>query len=616
MQQVSKFAVFGFNTNNQDITNSEICVTINYSILTGALICLQCDVSVSESQLIFTANGVYISALILKSLNYVKIAKTNISYRFSSNYSSGLINQVYLLSKFEISTSVLTGYNFITSSFNGYLCSKLYDDISITVTSLQVCVLNTANFGDSTFKATLTDIEIITCSNICPSQQYVTYGICRSKLPFSSIVNDVVECTFPFIFNTQNETCYCDFGYYINNSYCVNVIDQFSTIQKNATMMQNELDYQIQLTEMQLKTAIVDLQLLIQTNISELKDTIHENNNLTNNNIISTNVSLHQNINMLRAKNAQQFDDIYKQQENNYLLQKDQITQARADISSTNQTLNFRSNSTDQLINQVAEDLSNINITTKVQFNSLNTTISARFDTVDTSLVTTNTKLSDLKTIIATRFDTVDTSLTNINTKMSDLKTTVNTRLDTVDTSLSNTITKLIDIKTTITSRFDTVDTSLITTNTKLSDLKTTVVTRFDTVDTSLTNTNTKLIDLKTQITSISTQISNNVATQTQISSTQTQITNVYNGLLTAIANAQDPCKAWPGSVNEAGICKCDYGNPTSVYKGYCPSFNRCCEYQYIPSSGNQYKYTCYGMATQTLTNECPGLRIYTNVAL
>ncbi|CAL5976682.1 Hypothetical_protein [Hexamita inflata] len=322
MQQVSQFAVFGFNTQKQDILDSDIFVTINYSILTGALICMQCDIDVQISQLQFVAHGIQISALILRSISTVQVTKVNISFRFTSNFSSGLINHVNQSIKiFTISQSLLTGFNNLSSVSNGYICSKLSVDIQILVNQFSVCVQNTVKFGSSLFIGTLSQTESQTCGNICNNNQFVTYGLCSHQPQFSTLLqNETVICEYPFVFNAVVNTCECDLGFFLNVTYCVNVIMQFSMVQKNATVLEITLKNEIQKTEIELKTAFISLEQLIMFNITALTQNVNNNDKILNQSIQSMNDTIHKNLNDLRIQNANQISTLTGFIENKHII--------------------------------------------------------------------------------------------------------------------------------------------------------------------------------------------------------------------------------------------------------------------------------------------------------
>ncbi|CAL5993571.1 Hypothetical_protein [Hexamita inflata] len=516
MQQVSQFSVFGFNTLQQDIIDSEIFVTINYSILTGALICLQCDIDIKRSQLEFIAHGISISALVQQSLNIIQISEVSISFRFWSNYSSGIINQVkQALSLFSISQSILTGFNYINSDSNGYMCSALYKDIQIEITTLSVCVENTLKIGVSSFTAILTQLEYIQCENSCKiPNQYVTYGICQQQLKFSSLLqNQTVVCEYPFIF--QNDVCECDFGFFLNDSICVNVIQQFDIVIKNVEILENQFKIDITRTELELKTAFIGLEELILNNIFDQTQNMNENSNLVNESIISTNNSIHKNINDLRTDNSNILGTIFQ------LIQE---THAQ-NINQIDTKFNVQSTS----INEYQIQIKNNFTAQKDQMTDLKNTISTRFTTLDTSVINFNTKLNDLKIQLTG-------SQTSIESKISSISTQIN---------------------------------SVATTN---------------------------------QLTAIQQYMTNTLATQTYLKA-------VYDSLVTYIAAASlDPCKQWPGSINQGGLCKCAYlYDEVSTHSVFCINLNKCC---FTLTSNDNNTYQCPGY---TGFQTCIGMRVYAN---
>ncbi|CAL6113949.1 Hypothetical_protein [Hexamita inflata] len=233
MYQVNQFAVFGFNSNNQILEESEIFVQINYSILTGALLCLECDIVIKNSELQFIAKGLQLSGLILKSKDVIQIENVNISYRFSCNSSSGIVNQISnYIRTFSINNVILIGYNDIVSSLNGYLSSKVDVDINIQINIMNICVDTvTQRIGQTSNLVNVSSIEQYTCSYVCNNNKFVTYGLCQEMVQFSVLLsNNTVICDHPFEYDTFANTCVCKYGFYLNISVCVHVISEFSEI--------------------------------------------------------------------------------------------------------------------------------------------------------------------------------------------------------------------------------------------------------------------------------------------------------------------------------------------------------------------------------------------------
>ncbi|CAL5986168.1 Hypothetical_protein [Hexamita inflata] len=630
MQQVSQFAVFGFNTQKQDILDSDIFVTINYSILTGALICMQCDIEIQRSQLQFVAHGVQISALILKSLNTVQISKVNISFRFTSNFSSGLVNHINKsLTTFNISESILTGFNNYSSVSNGYICSKLSVDIHIMVASFSVCVENTSRFGSNSFTATQSQPETSTCTHICSSNYFVTYGLCQLQPQFSILLqNATVICEFPFVFNSFSNICECAFGYFLNITYCVNVIQQFSTVQKNATNLEIALKNEIQNTEIELKTAFIGLEQLIISNITALTKNMNDNDKEINLKIISVNETLHKNINESRAENTNKFSTLTGLIENKHILTQNQLTNVSTTLN------NLIDVQTALIVNNqlsIKNNLTSLNTTLQDKLNSQMKLITDNQLNIKNNFTAQKDQITDFKSNVASTLNLMDAHITSFqNTNSADLtsvNTTLKNKFDTqtalitdnqlnIKSNFTAQKDQISSLKISIDTRFSTVDLSVLSANTKLDAMKTqiqssqaVIETKIGGVSSLITNTvatQTSQSDMKTQITGVSNYITNNLVTQAQLKTVYDSLTSAINGI--------SACKV-PGSVNWGGVCKCVYD--VYPYGGgglipvFCPTWNTCCgEYKL---SDSMYDYHCYGISSQRISAPCPGRRLFTN---
>ncbi|CAL6102898.1 Conserved_hypothetical protein [Hexamita inflata] len=586
MQQVSQFSVFGFNSEKQDIINSAIYVMINYSILSGALICMQCDIDIQKSQLEFIAHGVSISALILKSIKIVHVSEVNISFRFQSNFSSGIINQVnQTLSSFKIAQSIITGYNQFQSASNGYICSKMNVDIHIIIVSLSVCIENMYKFGSSFFIATQTQEETLRCADICKTPNlYITYGICLQQPQFSTLLsNSTVICQYPFIFNFQNNSCECDFGFFLNSSYCINVIDQFSDTQKNATIMENELKTEILKSELELKTAFIGLEQLIIDNITEFIKNMNANDLVINNNIINTNQTLHNKINDLRTQNLNQFDTMTGQIDNKLLQVSDQI--------------NTEVNRLTSLINDNQVIVKNNFTAQKDQIADFRTNVQSTLNLMNQHITNfQNDNKADLSSINNTLKTKLDTLTSFISDNQINIKNNFTAQKD-----------QITDLTVTINSRFTTLDSSVSSANTKLDTLKTQLTDSQTSIESKISNVSTQITTTKSQLTDVQTYMTNTVSTQQYLKDVYTSLYNAVN----AITSAQDPCKTWPGSVNQNGLCRCEYMSSDSTF---CPGVNKCCYFS-ISKYGKDGLY-CYEMAFQSTTSNCVGARKYANIGI
>ncbi|CAL5985634.1 Hypothetical_protein [Hexamita inflata] len=645
MQQVSQFAVFGFNTQKQDILDSDIFVTINYSILTGALICMQCDIDVQMSQIQFIAHGVQISALILRSINTVQVTNVNISFRFTSNFSSGIINHVnQSIQSFTISQSILTGFNNFQSVQNGYICSQLSVDIQILVNQFSVCVENTVRFGSSSFQATVSQPESLICSRICNNNKFVTYGLCSFQPQFSTLLqNETVICEYPFVFNAVLSTCECDFGFFLNETSCVNVIMQFSIIQKNATVLEITLKNEIQKTEIELKAAFIGLENLIMSNITTLTMNMNENDKLINQNIISTNNTIHKSINEMITENNIKFSTLTGLIESKHILTLNQLTNVqsalknqievqtalivdnqqniKSNFSSLNTTLKDKLDVQTILINNNQLNIKNNFTAQKDQITYLQSNLTLSLNNIDQHIASTSNEhradLTNVNNTLKNKFDiqaalitdnqlSIKNNFTAQKDQITDFKNNVVSTLNLMDTHITSfqNINSANDkkINENIKSMNETIHKNLNDSMTQNANQISTLTGFIENKHILTVNTlKTKMDENQLNIKNNFSAIANTMATQSQVQSvydnllgtvsTQTYLTSVYNNLMAAvnaIAVAQNPCKQWPGSVNENGLCKCAYIGQNN----FCPNFNSCCIFN--PQTKTRYNNQDY----------------------
>ncbi|CAL6012753.1 Hypothetical_protein [Hexamita inflata] len=175
------------------IIDSNIFVTINYSIQSGALICLQCDLIAKTSELQFIAHGLQLSALILLFQSKIQMFNVNISYRFSSKQTSGIVSEIEQnVLQFQIEQCIITGYNFIYSENNGYLCSYASVDVIIQLNALTVCSdVATKRVGNHLKSFSQSNVEVLKCASVCGTGSVVTYCICKCQSCYLSILQSL-----------------------------------------------------------------------------------------------------------------------------------------------------------------------------------------------------------------------------------------------------------------------------------------------------------------------------------------------------------------------------------------------------------------------------------------
>ncbi|CAL6084108.1 Hypothetical_protein [Hexamita inflata] len=256
MLDLDTFAVFGFNIQTKNIFDSVINVTINFSTVTSALICIQCDVQIESSVLVFIANGSCLSGILSYSQNRLIIQKSAIQFRFSTIQAAGIVIRAEP-SIFTLSDTNISGFNYKQSEISGLIASE--NNAHLTLNNILICTQMSV-FGSLSKNIVITGI-ILNCITVCQSKFYV-YGICLQQLEFGTL-NKILECVHPFIFNGVG--CQCDNGYLLNGSMCVNVLDE-----------------------------LFDLDMELNQKISNLQDKITQDNIIIQEYIVGNYTQLHQ----------------------------------------------------------------------------------------------------------------------------------------------------------------------------------------------------------------------------------------------------------------------------------------------------------------------------------
>ncbi|CAL5977286.1 Hypothetical_protein [Hexamita inflata] len=229
MVRVSYFAVFGLNGNMQQIKSSLVNVSIQYDVMYGALICMQCQLTLSDSTTVFIASGSELSALVLKSVDSMQIQNSFIQFRISAISASGIITVLEQQQSINILQSVITGYS--ANQTGCYLIGQITAPVRIVSVNFNLCT----NINDITHPNMLHQVEIDqvilrNCQRVCITQ-FLVYGLCIDKLSYGVIdsTNSSLSCIGNFVYNGQ--LCICKEGYLLNGVTCINIIESILNIQ-------------------------------------------------------------------------------------------------------------------------------------------------------------------------------------------------------------------------------------------------------------------------------------------------------------------------------------------------------------------------------------------------
>ncbi|CAL5980573.1 Hypothetical_protein [Hexamita inflata] len=133
----NNFAVFGFNKDIQQIQQSTINVTITYITHISALICFQCDIQISSSELVFIAFGNILSGLMCTSGSIINITNSTLQYRFSSVCSAGLVINITQQLSFDLNNVKMLSYN--NYSYYALFVYHVDNQQIISISNVQVC---------------------------------------------------------------------------------------------------------------------------------------------------------------------------------------------------------------------------------------------------------------------------------------------------------------------------------------------------------------------------------------------------------------------------------------------------------------------------------------------
>ncbi|CAL6101037.1 Conserved_hypothetical protein [Hexamita inflata] len=299
--EINTFALFGISANNQTIIDSNINISLQFPVLTGALLCIICDVDVQQCNLVFIAKGQQISGLIIEPKERVNIQLSFIQFRISSMNSSGIVN---IINQSSVSLLIyqckLIGYNLLQSKYNGYIASLILVNIQLNITQMYICVDKTYRFGIESVQISIIGSDSIQC-DICEHQQ-VVYGLCGEVLNYSENVDGMYQCVYPFEY--VDNQCVCAFGYLLNNSKCINITESLNNI-NNQVNSGNIASIQLLEQKVQnIENQFITVDQSILGNLTEIENSIISNYSKSDFNLI-TNIStldnrIHNNITSIK----------------------------------------------------------------------------------------------------------------------------------------------------------------------------------------------------------------------------------------------------------------------------------------------------------------------------
>ncbi|CAL6085839.1 Conserved_hypothetical protein [Hexamita inflata] len=434
--------------------NASINVSINTVVGKCALICITCDMSVTKSTLILTAQGQIVAGLALEIEDTIQLSQLSIQIRMESLYGAGLVQQITkIIQFFTIFETNLSVSSLADSENNGYLVSQLNVTQYFQIQNLIICS-TLKETGYSIYELQYSQSLQHNC-NMCDNAM-VVYGLCLQDLLFGQNVNGTLLCVSPFEFNGMS--CSCQSGYELNISVCINLIQQLTTIEVNTNLSVNSLNSQInsmqqsiskELLELENKTSlmynqlnqIIDNNILSNISASETKfhSLLSKFQNSTEQSLNTLDTRLFNNISSITI----QFENSIQQNIsylNSSILSRIQQSDERLiqNVSLLQQYINTTQNQTDQHIIGNISDLQTL----------LQTEQNALFNNIVQNIVTNSTTLEQRimsnASLLQSQMSQLSTNIQNdINTVKIDAYTNLTNGINTVNLNLNSNISAL-----------------------------------------------------------------------------------------------------------------------------------------------------------------------------
>ncbi|CAL6065372.1 Hypothetical_protein [Hexamita inflata] len=536
MNYAKVFAIFGFNKLSQIIQHSTINVSLNFEVIQAALICIQCDLQVLQSTLIFKATGQILSGIMLQSKDTLDLQLCNLQLRFNSTKSSGLVNQILVaMTEFSLVYLKLSADIKQNSSENGYFASSVNISNTVITQKTQICVeSHTPRVGNGN-PLLSASTETISCMGICDQGKYV-YGFCLQNLVLGQYQssNDSFICVLPFIYN--GEYCECSQGYLLNSTSCINIIDQLSSIDQwlsgnvsilsNITAQNVEFTNQLNIIEGYIVRNVSDLQQLIQLQSNALETHLIGNisslNDKTNSQLTSIKqlmqddkVKLFQQINLI----GQQLDQRIQENEFTFnsriqALNQSLITNTNdltSNISSLNSTISNISTQIAASLITINDNFTNLNQNLINNMSEVNKSVFGLANVTSANITQLNSQMNNISEYLKTHVQSLNVAVLTINTTLSENVSQISETLQKLNTSILSNISAVNQsiqfINMSLLSNIQSVNFSMVQTTssilTNISIINTTLSNQINASNIKINQLSNSILDLQKQIVDI-----------------------------------------------------------------------------------------------------------------
>ncbi|CAL6034030.1 Growth_factor receptor cysteine-rich domain superfamily [Hexamita inflata] len=440
LDYVNIFAVFGINANKQYLQDSIVNITINFKIVHGALICIQCDLFTHESKLIFVASGQKLSGAVFKSSKEIYLVNSLVSFRFDTQYATGIVGEIIDDIILKIIDTNITGFVFENSQNHGYVSSNITVNTKFVVENSRVCVnIQSAVKNDT---RDLQSLFIQQCQHICQTQIYV-YGLCLSSLSLGQLQlsNSTLLCLDPFEYDGL--VCVCKEGYLLNLTTCVDIVETLTildvSLASNASLILQILDQNVSLLSAQIQQNFMLNQQNLIGNVTILTNLINKNNDTLTAQLAETIQNLSTVNNTLSQTTWQLIENLNKT--NNTLQQ--QIIHYNNNVSRINNTLEIYQNMIDQINQSViisSQKLYSDIFTLNDSFNSFKVTSNQINTQQSNDIMTQFNYIKQLNTTITAVVNNQNSMHQILNTKVNNQLQIIPQKVNVIDVYIKSTI--------------------------------------------------------------------------------------------------------------------------------------------------------------------------------
>ncbi|CAL5995897.1 Hypothetical_protein [Hexamita inflata] len=257
-----------------------INVSLNINVSQAALICMQCQLSISNSQLVFIASGQVLSAVALQVHSDIELSNASVQYRFQSLQAAGIVSIISESIFISLVNVKLNGFNSEQSQKNGYFVSKVTVLTLLNIANLQMCANEVNAAGSGIDNLQLNRDILSSCQNSCDNGSFYSYGICVQKLEHGEMIDNTFACIDPFAFDGQIAECACKNGYILNISYCIPVVISITNLDTAMHDLNSQtnliVEQQKQYLEQMINGNILLIDQYLGNNVSILNTTISQ----------------------------------------------------------------------------------------------------------------------------------------------------------------------------------------------------------------------------------------------------------------------------------------------------------------------------------------------------